>query len=249
MSSKKPDSHLIFRIDSFTPDTIPMARLAEYMTDLAKLYGHRDSVHFVQLKKGSACIESKVDLPDIPKVQARLHSLNSGDVEQETLRAYKALDQKLAEDNATGRLTGYAGKNVIQFPGRDRIVPKSYGPIVKESSLDGLLIDIGGKDKTVSLRIQLGETTYSHIETDRTIAKKMCSYLFEPLRIFGRSKWMREPDGVWTLKHFKVTSFSVLDRGSFQDALEDLRKIPGSHWKDIGDPLIELAHIRGNEVN
>lgn len=226
-----------------------MGRLAEYMADLAKLYGYNDSVHFVQLKKGSTCIESKVDLPDVPKVRARLKSLKTGEADQDLMNAYRVLDERLAADNAIGKLTGHSGNNVINFPGRDRIAPATYGPIVKEGDLDGILIDIGGKDKTVSLRIQLGDVTYTHIETDRATAKQMGHYLFEPIRITGRSKWIREEDGVWKLKHFKVREFTVLDKSNFQEVLEELRKVKGSGWSDFDDPLAELERIRGDDIH
>lgn len=35
-----------FNIDIFRPETIPMSRLAEYMSELAELYGRELSVHF-----------------------------------------------------------------------------------------------------------------------------------------------------------------------------------------------------------
>jgi hypothetical protein len=39
----------VFRIDAFTPDTLPMARLAEYLSALAKLLGHQEHTHFVRV--------------------------------------------------------------------------------------------------------------------------------------------------------------------------------------------------------
>ena len=68
-----------FRIDSFTPETLPMARLAEYMAHLAALYGSEERVHFDKLKKGSAILQVIVDEPAIPKVFQRLQSVKSGD--------------------------------------------------------------------------------------------------------------------------------------------------------------------------
>ena len=37
------------KIDAYTPETMPMGRLAEYMADLAVILGERAAVHFVQL--------------------------------------------------------------------------------------------------------------------------------------------------------------------------------------------------------
>jgi hypothetical protein len=41
------------KIDVYTPATIPMARLAEYMQEFAVLLGEAKSVHFVRLEEGS----------------------------------------------------------------------------------------------------------------------------------------------------------------------------------------------------
>jgi hypothetical protein len=48
-------------IDSFTPETIPMSRLAEYMASLAELLGHSEHVHFGKLKPGSLSVAALVD--------------------------------------------------------------------------------------------------------------------------------------------------------------------------------------------
>ena len=55
-----------FRIDGFTPDTLPMARLAEYIADLAVIFGEKELVHFVGIEKGSAILIQKIDAVAAP---------------------------------------------------------------------------------------------------------------------------------------------------------------------------------------
>ena len=57
--------------DSYTPATLPMWRLAEYLSDLAIVLGERDHVHFVELRDSSSAIRHAVDAPAIPKVRTR----------------------------------------------------------------------------------------------------------------------------------------------------------------------------------
>jgi len=45
---------LEFVIDAYSPETLPMSRLAEYMAQLATLLGEKDHVHFVELAAGCA---------------------------------------------------------------------------------------------------------------------------------------------------------------------------------------------------
>ncbi len=65
-------------IDSFTPETIPMARLAEYMASFAELLGHCDHVHFGKLKPGSLSIAALVDGIAQRKVDKRLDEVRFG---------------------------------------------------------------------------------------------------------------------------------------------------------------------------
>ena len=44
MSDTQSTYHFV--IDALTPESVPMARLAEYMADLADLFGHKEHVHF-----------------------------------------------------------------------------------------------------------------------------------------------------------------------------------------------------------
>ena len=65
------DKRLIFYIDAYSPETIPMAKLAEYMSDLAALLGRENAVHFAGLEKGSTKLAVRVEFEDVPKVTMR----------------------------------------------------------------------------------------------------------------------------------------------------------------------------------
>ncbi len=45
-----------FVIDALRPDAISMARLAEYMGELARLLGETRHVHFLRLDEGSVAL-------------------------------------------------------------------------------------------------------------------------------------------------------------------------------------------------
>ena len=60
-----------FQIDAFSPATIPMARLAQYLAELAALLGQPERVHFEKLKKGSVRLVARVEHEAIPKVRMR----------------------------------------------------------------------------------------------------------------------------------------------------------------------------------
>src|SRR6266699_3444118 len=90
--------------ESVTPDTLPMWRLAEYMTDIADLLGEKSYVHFVEIDSGSAVLVQDVEHEAYPKVRTRIHDVKRGEGPADARRAYDALNRRLAADNASGVL-------------------------------------------------------------------------------------------------------------------------------------------------
>jgi hypothetical protein len=244
---------VIFYIDAYSPETIPMAKLAEYMTDFAELLGKEHAVHFEAVEPGSTKIVSRVEFEDVPKVAARLTEMRNGTAPKELVRLMAQIDHRLANDNATGRvLFEHAipaegvrvAMELLAFPGRDRPKVQSYGPFNQEGHLDGVLIGVVGKDETISIRLQNGEITYTRCEATRTIARELAKHMFEPVRIHGTGRWMREADGAWNLSRFRIHRFEALGAASLRETVAALRAVPGSGWKDIEDPLAELDDLR-----
>jgi len=235
-------------IDAYTPETIPMARLAEYMQRFAVVLGHKDAVHFEQVKDGSTQLAARVDREHVPKVRYQLALIERGDASPEVVKAQDELDRLLADDNATGYIYGGTDpeEKIIAFPGVTRPKPESYGPFNQEGTLDGVLVSVGGADKTIHLQLQNGDIKYTGLQTDRKTARELAKHIFEPVRVSGTERWMREEDATWTLKSFKVQSFDVLQSSDLRDVVEELRAVEGSDWKEIDDPIATLRALRDN---
>ncbi len=123
---------------------------------------------------------------------------------------------------------GTAPAELLEGPGRERPQPQSYGPFTQESSLDGTLMSVGGKDETISIRLQNGDITNRNSQASQVIARELGKHLFEPIRIYGVGRWMREADGAWTLRGFRVHRFDVLATHSLREAVTALRAVRGS---------------------
>lgn len=247
----KDERRLIFYIDAYSPESIPMAKLAEYMADFAALLGRENAVHFAGLQKGSTKIAARVEYEDFPKVTTRLNEIRRGNPTKDAAKVFEQIDDRLANDNAVGRIFVEGAEEeaaaLLAFPGRTRPKPQSYGPFNQEGHLDGILISVGGKDESISLRLQNGETTYTNCDTTRHIARELGKHLFEPLRIHGTGRWLREASGKWTLLRFRVHRFDVLAADSLRDTVSALRAVRGSGWKEITDPLAELESLRRDD--
>jgi hypothetical protein len=219
----------IFRIDAFRPETLPMARLADYMQDLAALLGEVAHVHFKRLDGGSVALVQDIEQPAYASVRTRLQSLERGEPAPDVVKAFNSLDARLAQDNAVGTLTcGADGVEVVRFPGRERPQPLKYGSFRQQGSLDGQLVRLGGKDKTAHATLQDGDRVWT-CEMSRDLARDMREHLYEqPLRVHGEGRWRRSQVGDWTLERFVATHFEVLDPATWPDTVARLRSIGGS---------------------
>lgn len=234
-----------FRIDAFTPDTIPMARLAEYMAALADLVGFEQSTHFVRVQKGSANLLHKIDAPDAPKVERRLQVATTPDAPKDVAKAMKTLDDLLAEDNAKGEMISPTGAVIIPFPGRDRPKPLVFPAIRQDGSIDGQVVSVGGRDATAHVILQDGPVTYSHIDLKRDVARELGALLYGPkVRLFGRGRWERSPDGSWKLLSFSVDRFEVLDEAPLAAVLRELRELPGNSLSADANVYDEMMALR-----
>lgn len=233
-------------IKAYTPETIPMARLAQYMRNLAVMLGHDAAVHFHTLKRGSTQIVTKIDHEHAPKVANHLTQVKRGEGSPEATRAQDEIDRLLAEDNATGFVYEDEDETakVIAFPGVARQKLTTFGPFNQEGSLDGILISVSGADQTVHLQIQNGEIKYTNIDTNRKMARSIARYIYEPVRVFGAGRWLRDEEGAWILKRFKVESYKALEAGDLKDAIDQMRKVDGSEWKNMDDPIGALKALR-----
>lgn len=242
------DHEYTLRIDAFTPDTLPMARLAEYLAQFAELLGHKPNTHFSRLEKGSAMLVSRVDETEAPKVLQRIVAARGDAPPQGIAKAMRAIDDLLAADNATGELLGPKGAVLIPFPGRLRPRPLTFPAFRQDGSIDGQIVNVGGRDKTAHVILQDGPISYSNIDLNRELAREMAKHLYGPkIRLFGSGRWERSPEGAWKLLSFTVDRYEVLDEAPLSQVLDQIRSAPGNGL--MGDPEIysELMSLRLGE--
>lgn len=230
-----------FRIDVFTPDTLPMARLAEYMAALADLIGHKETTHFARIEEGSARLVSRVEEQDAPKVERRLQAVTGATPPQGTAKAFRALDDMLAEDNATGEVIGPDGAVIIPFPGRTRPKALTFPAFRQDGSIDGQIVSIGGRDKTAHVTLQDGGLTYTNIDLNRVVARELAKHLYgSKVRLYGSGRWERHPEGAWKLLAFTVERYELLDDASLAEVLDEIRSIQRASDDGVYDELMAL---------
>jgi hypothetical protein len=224
--------------NSFTPETLPMDRLAEYISAYANLLGELPNVHFQNIEAGSSVLVARVDNHALPKVYERIKGLKNGTATADTLKAFECLDEMLRKDNATGEIKAENGELIIPFPGKSRPEPLIFGPIRQEGSLEGQVIRVGGKDQTIPVHLRDGDIIYSGLNANLELARKIIQHYLGPiLRVYGSGTWYREASGCWIVKNFKITDFEVLNDDPLEQVVAALRNIKGSTWHEVDDPV------------
>lgn len=238
---------LTFRIDSLSPESLPMGRLADYLKELSALYGSYEHVHFAKIAKGSVQLLARIDEPAAQAVKAQLRLVRSSTCATEAAKAYQALDRLLRSDNAVGTIFEASGNNILEFPGRTK---PAFTPltIFQTTTVDGVVIKIGGRDETIPvlLKAQEGDTIRGQVK-GYALAKELAKhYLEAPIRVHGLGKWTRDETG-WTLEQLSIQSWETLDVLPAHEVLSNLRKIERNEWAQHADPMVEWRKLRGTD--
>jgi hypothetical protein len=235
-----------FEIDALRPETLSFSKLAAYLAELAKVYGDEPGLHFDRVASGSAVLIAWAEESARPKVDERIARVRTGDSPPEAVKAYQKLNELLRDDDAVGVIKS-AGAEVITFPGRTILRVEEIGPVQQPTTIEGRLIRIGGKDKTVPFLLIDGDRMW-HGNTTRQLARELGQHLFgPPLRMSGVGTWTRKSSGEWELVRFNAAVFEVLDDASLPEALAKLRALGGSRWSDEQDPMKTWLDLRRDD--
>src|SRR6267143_886558 len=93
-----------FWIDAYSPKTIPMKRLGDYMAQLGRLLGNEDNVHFRKLVGGSTAVRYGVKREAIPKIEERLEQIKHNEAANDVLSACNEMNEMLRLDSAIGEI-------------------------------------------------------------------------------------------------------------------------------------------------
>jgi hypothetical protein len=234
-----------FVLTGQTPETISQGRLAQYLSDLAALYGEEAAVHFVRLEESSLAIVSAVEIDADPDVSERVQTADLSNAPPDVRSAYQSLQRQIAHDGGPAYIARGSSR-ILKFPtGAALVEPqRAYGPFWQSGHLDGRVILIGGKSDPVSVRLQNTDGDVLICKARRPIAKRLREYLYEgPLRVQGQGKWFRDASGDWRMETFNIDDFSELDDEPLSAAIARLREIDAP-WKDRPDPLADLDTLR-----
>lgn len=250
-----PDfKQLRFKIDGkmddvdFTPTTMPMARLAEYLADLAELLGHKESVHLVAIEPGSTQPVIYYDPLEEGRIFSRIRGAATGTGDPDAIKAFQSIDRRLKRDNGFGSLVNGTAQ-LADFPGIRQPQPVIYPKFREHGTITGRLRRVGGKGTTIPIWIERPDRRMFYCESSEHISKQLSDFYLEIVRVHGVGTYIRNEEGAWEQINFTIKSFDPepLTDQSIIDTFEKLRAIEGNGWNEVKDPLADLNRIRHGE--
>jgi hypothetical protein len=238
-------------IDAYSPETIPMERLAAYLAAFAKLLGNETSVHFRRLDGGSTTPVALVEREAAPKVFARVERADRRDAANDERAAFKEINELARSDNAVAtlfRVPQNGNKTtVLHFPGRETPAKSKFGPFNEPAVVVGELVRVGGKDASAHALLVDAEGKSWSAEIKKDMAQRMGPHLYNVLRVTGEARWERDEEGHWKLLNFKVIDFDPLPNEDLLDGVKKLRALRDSDWSKSSDIDGDFRAARGHE--
>ncbi|MGH9904796.1 MAG: hypothetical protein ACRD8U_04320 [Pyrinomonadaceae bacterium] len=234
-----------FTIEAYSPDTIPMVRLGEYMAEFGRLLSNTSSVHFRGIEPGSTVLKAGVEFEAEPKVRRRLHEIKRSEAPTEAIESVTRLNDMLRYDNAIGRILAATAINdhvyteELFLPGKEIPVAEQIGPFWEPASIKAMLFRVGGRDETAHASLIDSARRVWNGELTREQATRMAADgLYRWFNVTGKARWIRTEEHAWRLLDLHIDDFNVLPVDSLAKDIEHLRSIKGNKWGDF-DPLEE----------
>ena len=116
-----------FKINAYSPVTMPMKRLAEYLLDVSVLLGEEPNVHLIGVESSSTCPVLLVDWEAEPKVIDRVQKARNGEGPEDTQRAIATINARLRKDNASADLISRNNRKSRAPAGKQPRDPRGLG--------------------------------------------------------------------------------------------------------------------------
>ncbi|HLJ63854.1 MAG TPA: hypothetical protein VKT70_07105 [Stellaceae bacterium] len=232
-----------FKIDArYTSKTMPLARLAQYLRELAVLLGEEGHIHLLKVEDGSTVPVFCVDEEAADRVRERAAEVRRGAAPIEAMGSYRTLNRMLEEDR--GHASFAEGEaEIIPFPGASmEPEPQAISGIKQQGTLEGELEKIGGPKEWVPVHLRtMANEQITGCFARKSLVRELAPLIYQPVRLYGRGRWARSRDGRWEVERFLIDSFTPLSPVPLPSVVAQLRRIK-SDW--TAHPVASLNALR-----
>lgn len=230
-----------WKIEAYSPDTMPLNRLLEYMGELASMLApFHSELHLIRVDDGSTVPVLYTDADHVAGIHERSVKIRGGTAPPRALDSYRKINRMLRNDGATAALYEVEGERVaeiIPFPGVEE-GPPLIKKLRQQGSVDGRLERIGGVRQNVPMTLRKPDgTKITGLYADRELAKRLSQHWDEPVRLFGTGLWTLSEEGHWIMESFSAENFKTLDDAPLSEVVRQLRTVEAD-WPE--DPIAEI---------
>lgn len=233
-----------FKIENFTPESMPFGRLVDYYLEIKKMLGVADNLHLVDVVEGSHGSAFRIDREHETAVLTRVMELNEGTAPKSAVRARDAINAMLRDDETSGSFFDSRGENIIPFPG-NKTTKGSQIRVRGAANFVGELYHIAGTKNDAKVRINTDAYGVVFCETSKEIAKALRDFLFESVKVSGRGMWTKSQSGKWDIDNFIITDFAPVKSESLRQSVDRLRDLKIDWPKDPIGEIDKLEERNG----
>jgi hypothetical protein len=232
-----------FTVPGYSPETMPLDRLMEYLKELSIVLGNPGDLHLVGVEKGSTRPVLAMRHDVAAKARHNAREVAQGGGSQRRRDAFDTIRRMVAKDGGKAAvLRAPKGQVILKFPsveiGQDQVI--QY--LRQHTSIEGKLMRVGGIGENAQLLVQeLNGHVIAGVSASRPLAQQMAPMIYHDLKFSGIGTWHRNEEGKWQISRLHVQTFDPLDESSLEDVVEQLRAVKVK-WPD--DALEQLQAMR-----
>lgn len=234
-----------FIVPGYTPETMPLDRLLEYLSQLSIVLGNPGDLHLVAIERSSTrpVLAMRHDVA----VKARHHAreVAEGGGSARRREAFYKIRHMVAEDGGQpATLREPKGAVILKFPsvdiGQDQVIHSVRQP----TSIEGTLVRVGGISENAQILIQeLNGNVIAGCTASRSVTQQMAHLIYHSIRVSGIGTWHRTEEGKWAITRLHVQTFDPLDDDELEDVVAKLRAVD-VEWP--ADTIEQLQGMRGH---
>ena len=230
-----------FVVPGYTPDTMPLDRLIEYLTQLTVILGNPSDLHLVGIEKSST--KPVLIMPHHAAVKARHRARETweggGSARQRS--AYNRIRRMVADDGGKPAVLTSRQITILEFSSVDLGADQEISSMRQASSVAGELIRVGGDSEfdQILLKEFSGDVVSGCFAT-KEVAKQLAKCLHEHVRLHGIASWSRDRRGKWQISRMKVLTFETLENDSLSEAIAEAQAAVGEWPEDLVEKLLEM---------
>ena len=213
---------LEFVIPAYTPETMPLDRLLQYLQQIGEVLGYAHDMHLVRIEPSSTKPVFYVPTPIATQARDRAAEVRLGRGTRAQLAAYGRIRQMVRSDG--GKPASLKDRNgvILDFPPVPEIAP--IIGVRQPTTFDGMLLRVGGVGEYTPILMQdLTGEVFAGFSAPRQLAKAMAPLIFDPVRVSGIGSWDRSQDGEWKLTKMLIQTYDLLEDDDADEVLRQLR--------------------------